>query len=152
MSTPAPRISDPPLWQGALKRGLRRGVDLIWLLLKFILPFYVLSALLKQSGVLGLVSGFLEPVMGLWNLPPEAAAVLTAGMLVNLYAAVAVAAPLGLNWVQISVLGLILGIAHNLVVEGAVMRQLAPGRLTFLSLLRLGMGLVAGLVLAWLLG
>jgi hypothetical protein len=131
-------------------RANARARAFAWFLLKTILPLYLATEALKQSGLLTYLAGFLAPVMGIWNLPGEAAAVLTAGMLVNLYAAAAVAAPLGLSWSQVSVLGLMLGIAHSLPVEGVVVRQLTP-HYRALTLLRLGLGAAAGLVLAWVL-
>ena len=137
-----------PALAPALGQGLRRCRKFLWFLLVNILPLYVLSEVLTASGALAYVSGFLAPVMGQWGLPPEAAAVLVAGMLVNLYAAAAVAAPLALSWQQISVLGLILGIAHNLLVEAVVVRQLTP-RYQALTWLRVGLGLAAGWLLAW---
>ncbi|MCF8033836.1 MAG: hypothetical protein K9K66_17470 [Desulfarculaceae bacterium] len=126
---------------------MKRGRKFLWFLLINILPLYVLSEMLTASGALAYVSGFLAPVMSLWGLPPEAAAVLVAGMLVNLYAAAAVAAPLALSWQQVSVLGLILGIAHNLLVEAVVVRQLTP-RYHALTWLRVVLGLAAGWLLA----
>jgi len=140
-----------PPWRQGLQAGLGRSRGLLWFLLKTILPLYVATEILKASGILAYVSSFLAPVMGLFGLPAEAAAVLTAGFLVNLYAAAAVAVPLGLDWIQVSVIGLILGIAHSLVVEGAVVRGLVPGRHWQLTALRLGLGLAAGLALAQLL-
>jgi hypothetical protein len=143
-TVPAP---SPP-WREALSAAYARSRSFVWFLLKMILPLYLATEVLKASGLLTLVSGFMAPVMGWWGLPPEAAAVLTAGFLVNLYAAAAIAAPLGLSWGQVSVLGLILGIAHSLVVEGAVVRELSPTKYRMLTLLRLGLGLGAGWVLA----
>jgi hypothetical protein len=142
-------ISSPQApWREALKAAYARSRSFVWFLLKMIMPLYLATEVLKASGLLTLVSGSLAPVMGWWGLPPEAAAVLTAGFLVNLYAAAAIAAPLGLSWGQVSVLGLILGIAHSLLVEGAVVRELSPTRYRLLTLLRLGLGLGAGWVLA----
>ncbi len=140
-----------PPWRGALSASYARGRAFVWFLLKNILPLYLATEVLKASGALGYISGFLAPVMNWWGLPPEAAAVLTAGMLVNLYAAAAVAAPLGLTSAQVSVLGLILGIAHSLVVEGVVVRELSS-RWRALTFLRLGLGLGAGWALARVLG
>lgn len=136
-----------PPWRLALGRSLGRGRKFLWFLLINILPLYLASDLLVTSGALAKISGFLAPVMSLWGLPPEAAAVLMAGMLVNLYAATAVAAPLALSWQQISVLGLILGIAHSLIMEAVVVRQLTP-RYHALTLLRIVLGLGAGWLLA----
>ena len=143
-------LTAPP-WRKGLQAGISRSKGLIWFLLKTILPLYIVTEIFKASGLLSYISSFLAPVMGLFGLPAEAAAVLTAGFLVNLYAAAAVAAPLGLDWVQVSVIGLILGICHSLVVEGAVVRGLVPGRHWHLTALRLGLGLGAGYALAQLL-
>lgn len=140
--------STSPLWRQAVKDGLIRGRALALFLLKTILPWYVATEILKVTGLLTYLAGFLAPAMDLLKLPPEAAAVLTAGILVNLYAAAAVAAPLGLSGAQVTVIGLILGIAHSLVVEGAVVRKLAPGRMWHLTFFRLGLGLAAGWALA----
>lgn len=149
MPSSADHIAGPP-WRSALSEGLKRSLALSLFLLKWVLPLYVATEILVRTGALHWVSGFLEPVMGLFKLPPEAAVVITAGMLVNLYAAAAVAAPLNLSPEQITVLGLMLGIAHNLVLEGVIVRQLSD-RYRLLTLLRIGLGLAAGLAVAWML-
>ncbi|RJX28826.1 MAG: nucleoside recognition protein [Desulfarculus sp.] len=147
MPTPPAIVQAAPPWRQALRASYARGGRFLWFLVKMVLPWYLASELLLRSGVLAHLSSFLAPVMGLWGLPPEAAAVLLAGMLVNLYAAAAVAAPLALSWQQVSVLGLILGICHSLLVEAVVVRELTP-RYRALTLLRLGLGLGAGWLLA----
>lgn len=136
-----------PLWKDALEASYHRGVKFLWFMLKMVLPWYLASELLMISGVLDYLGSFLKPMMGIWGLPPEAAAVLLAGMLANLYAAAAVAGPLTLTWQQVSVLGLILGICHSLVVETVIVRELTP-HYRALALLRLVLGLGAGWVLA----
>jgi hypothetical protein len=148
---PLHQTESDPIWRQGLRSGLGRSKSLFWFLLKTILPLYIATEILKVSGILTYVSSFLAPIMGLFGLPAEAAAVLTAGFLVNLYAAAAVMAPLNLDWAQVSVIGLILGICHSLVVEGAVVRGLVPGKHWHLTALRLGLGLGAGLALAQLL-
>ncbi|WP_052514662.1 nucleoside recognition domain-containing protein [Dethiosulfatarculus sandiegensis] len=137
-----------PLWKQALKQGLLRTRSLACFLLKVVLPFYVASELLMATGVLTWASAFLEPVMNLFKLPPEAAAALTIGMFASLYAAAAVAAPLGMTPEQVTVLGLILGIAHALPVEGAIVRELVPQKHYQLVCLRLAVGLATGWVAA----
>ncbi|MBI4800024.1 MAG: nucleoside recognition protein [Desulfarculus sp.] len=143
------RLTTPgtPPWRPALQRGLARGRAFVWFLLKTLLPLYLATELLKASGLLAWLASYLAPVMGWWGLPGEAAAALCAGLFINLYAAAAVAAPLGLSWQQVSVLGLILGIAHSLLVETAVVRGLTPSYKA-LTLLRVGLGLASGWLLA----
>jgi hypothetical protein len=125
-----------------------RTRSLAWFLLKVVLPFYVASEILMATGVLTWASAFLEPVMNLFKLPPEAAASLTIGMFASLYAAAAVAAPLGMTPEQVTVLGLILGISHALPVEGAIIRELVPQKHYQLVVLRLVLGLGVGWVAA----
>ncbi|MBI5522756.1 MAG: nucleoside recognition protein [Desulfarculus sp.] len=142
-----PFTPSPQPWRGALQKGAARSRAFVWFLLKTLLPLYLATEVLKASGLLAWLAGYLAPLMGWWGLPGEAAAALCAGLFINLYAAAAVAAPLGLSWQQVSVLGLILGIAHSLLVETAVVRGLTPSY-KMLTVLRVGLGLAAGWLLA----
>ena len=56
--------------------------------------------------------------MKLFGLPGEAAFAFIAAFLLNLYAAIAVLAPLHLTPWQVTRCGLMMGIAHNLAVQG----------------------------------
>lgn len=137
-----------PFWRQGVVAGLARSRRFIWFLLKTVLPLYVATEILKVTGILSWASGFLGPVMSWWGLPPEAAAALLAGFVLNMMAGVAVAAPLGLSPAQVSVLGLMLGICHALLIEGAIVSGLAPGKTLQLTIFRIGLALLAGLALA----
>lgn len=126
----------------------QRALRFAWFLCKTVLPLYVVTEILKVSGVLGWAAGYLSPVMGWWGLPGEAAAALLAGFTLNVMAAVAVAVPLDMSPGQITVLGLMIGICHALIIEGAITRQLAPGKTLLLTLTRLGLALGAGWAVA----
>ena len=145
-----PSTSDQ-MWRQSLQQGLARTRVFVWFLLKTILPTYIIMEILKFSGAIQWIAGFLHPVMGIWGLPGEAAAALAAGFLVSLYATAAVVASLGLTPAQITVLGVILCLAHSLPVEGALIRQLLPGSFFRVTLLRLALGLSAGWVMAGIL-
>ena len=84
--------------------------------------------------------------MKLWGLPGEAGFVLVTGNFVNIYAAIAVMIPLHLSVPQITILGLMIGISHSLLVETAVLREANAPALR-LTLIRLVCSGVAG----WLL-
>lgn len=141
-----PQIPQNPVGQ-AFWQSLSRTKTLLLFMGKIILPFFVLTEIMLRSGALDYISQYMRPVMAIWRLPPEAAMVMASGMLINLYAAVAVAAPLGLGWQEVTVLGLMLGIAHALPMETAIIRELTP-RWKSLNLLRLAAGLAAGWLLA----
>ncbi len=123
-------------WEKALQSGLKSGLATTFRLLKVMIPFYFLIEWLKLTPVLGWLGHFLAPVMKIWGLPGEAGFVLVTGNLVNLYAAIAVMIPLHLSVPQITLMGLMLGISHNIVLETAVLKEAhAPAlRLAFLRL------------------
>ncbi len=139
-------------WKEAVATGLRSGLSTTFRLVRIIIPFYFLIEWLKLTPVLGWLGHVLAPVMKIWGLPGEAGFVLVTGNLVNLYAAIAVMIPLHLSIPQITLIGLMLGISHNLIVETAVLKE-ARMPAVRLALLRLvSSGIVGWLVSRFLMG
>lgn len=108
----------------SFKNTLHKSLTSAWMIIRFVIPIYLLADLLYYYDLLRHVAWVLEPVTTLIGLPPEAALSLISGMFLNLYAAIAFAAPLDMSAGQWTVLAVYLGIAHSLVIESAVMRQL----------------------------
>ncbi|HSL92057.1 MAG TPA: hypothetical protein VK863_05355 [Candidatus Limnocylindrales bacterium] len=102
--------------------------------------------LLKRTPVIGILGSLFAPMMGLFGLPGEAAFAFIAAFLLNLYAAIAILVPLHLDAFQVTQCGLMMGIAHNLVVEGGVLRC-TGARGGFLTLCRLCISAASGLAL-----
>jgi hypothetical protein len=138
-------------WKGALKDGMTSGLATTVRLLKVVIPFYFLIEWLKLTPVLGWLGHVLAPVMKIWGLPGEAGFVLVTGNLVNLYAAIAVMIPLHLRIPQITLIGLMLGISHNILVETAVLKE-AQAPAWRLAVLRLVSSGVVGWIVSRLLG
>ena len=132
----------------ALIESWNRTKELFVVLLKSVFPYFILTAILKQTGLLDLVSMAMAPVMSLWDLPGEASAVLVAGMLISPYSAVAVLVPLNLDAGQITMLGFMISVAHSLPVEGAIIREMLPGSFWSMTILRVLLALGGGWVLA----
>jgi hypothetical protein len=84
--------------------------------------------------------------MGLFGLPGEAAFAFVAAFSLNLYAAIAVMAPLDLTPWQVTQCGLMMGIAHNLILEGGVLAG-TGARGGVLTLCRVLIAGLAGLLL-----
>ena len=125
-----------------LSAGFRTSVKII----KVSIPLYVGVTLLKGTPVLDLLGRAFSPVMGLFGLPGEAAFAFVAAFLLNLYAAIAVIVPLHLTPFQVTQCGLMMGIAHNLVVEGGVLST-TGARGWVLTLCRVAIACAAGLLL-----
>jgi len=129
-----------------LRTGFIGGLQTSLKLIKFVLPLYVAVDLLKKTPVIDLLGELFAPLMQLFGLPGPAAFAFIAAFLLNLYAALAIMAPLDLTPWQVTQCGLMMGIAHNLLVEGAVLGSTGArgGLLTFCRVLIAG---VTGMLL-----
>jgi hypothetical protein len=136
-----------------IRSGLSAGLSTSLKIIKVSIPLYVGVTLLKGTPVLDLLGKAFAPLMGLFGLPGEAAFAFVAAFLLNLYAAIAVIVPLNLTPFQVTQCGLMMGIAHNLIVEGGVLST-TGARGWVLTLCRLVIACAAGLLLRglWLLG
>ncbi len=130
----------------SVREGLAKSLVSLGILARILVPSYLIVDLLRQTPVIPWIADALAPAMGVFGLPGEAAVALVAGLTVNLYAALGAMAPLGLAPRQVTILGLVLGIAHALVVETAVIRQVCR-RWLALAAARLVLGLSAGALL-----
>lgn len=100
---------------------------------------------MKGAGVVDAAGGLFSPLMALFGLPGEAAFAFLAAFLLNLYAAIAILVPLQLSSFQITQCGLMMGIAHNLIVEGGVLRSTGT-RAGVLTLCRIALATATGLL------
>ncbi len=128
------------------RTGFTDGLRTTWKLVKFVLPLYVAVDLLKGTAVVETLGGWFAPMMTLFGLPGEAAFAFIAAFLLNLYAAIAIMVPLELSPWQVTQCGLMMGIAHNLILEGGVLGS-TGARGGLLTLCRLAIAALAGLLL-----
>jgi hypothetical protein len=106
-----------------LKRGFLNGLSITYQMVKAIVPCYIAIELIKHLGLIGTISEFFRPFMGVFGLPGEAVMGLIAGYLINLYAAIAVLTTLQLSAKDMTISALMLGIAHSLPLETGITRQ-----------------------------
>jgi hypothetical protein len=137
---------EPSRYLLSLQRGLRKGAATAFGLVKVVFPLYVLVNFLKDSGLLAKMAIFFAPLMKFVGLPGEAALAILAGNIGNIYAGLAVIGPLGLSPKQVTVVGLMLGLSHSLIVEAAVIHRMGA-RPVPISLFRFFLSATAGLIL-----
>ncbi len=118
-------MENPEIQYGAMvKTGLKMGIQKGWegflWMMKIVLPVSLLISLLDWSGWIGRLDFLLTPVMGFLQLPPAAALPLLIGMLANIYGAIAAMVVLPLNEGQMTLIGIFLLMAHNLIQEGII--------------------------------
>jgi len=128
-----------------LKQLINQSLKTAILIIKLVIPFYLLADILIYFGILQKISFIFEPITSIMGLSPEVSLSIAAGVLFNLYAAIAFAAPLGLTPYEWTILGLFLGIAHALPVENTIMKKLGMPH-WYSTLLRIGVGIVAVIV------
>lgn len=119
-----------------IKKSLNSATKSILLILKLVIPFHLLADTLLHFELLAKITFIFEPIASFLNLPNEVTLAIAAGMLFNLYAAIAFAMPLSLSAYEWTVLALFLGIAHSLLVENAIMKKLGISY-TYSTILRI---------------
>lgn len=134
--------ASPPV-RHRLRRGLRRGGRACWVMLRVTVPTFVAMDLLRRLGVIDAIGAFCAPLMAVFRLPGEAAIPVLLGYLVNVYTATAALGNLGLSGGQVTTLGLMIGLAHQVVVETTILSA-AGARAWRLLLYRLSMSLLIG--------
>lgn len=132
----------PPILQ-RIRSGVVDGWRTVFRMIKFVLPLYILVDMCKAYGLIDGLGKWCAPFMGLFGLPGETAFAFIAAALVNLYAAIAILAPLDLTPWQVTQCGVMMGIAHNLVLEGGVLSS-TGARGGVLTLCRILLAAVAG--------
>ena len=106
------------------KTSLRTSLQSSLVIIKFIVPLYILSDVLLYFDLLSSISFIFYPITSWLGLPVEAGMAIAAGVLLNLYAAIAFAAPLGIDSSQWTILAVFLGVCHSMVVESVIMKQI----------------------------
>jgi hypothetical protein len=99
-----------------LKSGWR---SFVWMC-EIVIPISFLVTLLQWSGWLDKIDFVLNPLMSFLHLPSQAALPIISGMLINIYAVIAVLTVLPFTVVQMTLIAIFTLICHNLIMEGIV--------------------------------
>ncbi len=137
---------DYPLIRQSAISGIAKGWRSFLWMMKIILPVSFLTMLLAWSGWLHYLDIVVKPALKLINLPAAAALPLIIGMLTGMYGGIAAMISLPLSPEQMTLIGIFLLTAHNLIQESIIQGKsgINPVKAT---LVRIG---AAGLTL-WLL-
>jgi hypothetical protein len=90
---------------------------------EIVIPVSFLVTLLQWSGWLDNIGFVLNPVRSFLTLPPEAALPILSGMLINIYAVIAVLTVLPFTVAQMTFIAIFTLICHNLIMEGIVQHR-----------------------------
>jgi spore maturation protein SpmB len=108
------------LFQEGAKSGLKKGWHSFLWMMKIILPVSFMTTLLAWSGWLLYLDALVKPAMGIMNLPAQAALPLIIGMLTGMYGGIAAMIALPFSPDQMTLIGIFILMAHNLIQEGII--------------------------------
>ena len=119
-------------------------------LYKILIPFIFIIKILEEIGIVKIISNLFEPMVQLLGLPAELGIVWVTAIIINVYAAIIlfinIVPSLDLTIAQVTVLTLIILIAHNILVESAISRA-AGVSFFYAAFLRIGIAFLAGFIL-----
>jgi len=127
--------------------GVRKGWDSFLWICKIIIPVSFLVAIFQWSGWISNLSFLLEPVMNLLRLPPEAALPIVSGMLINIYAVVAIITVIPFSIGQMTLIAIFNLIAHNLIMEGIIQHKAGVNIVT-VTMVRIAAAILTVLVVS----
>jgi spore maturation protein SpmB len=128
---------------GAVRAALGPAWKTTRFLLAVMIPISLGVLLLERSGLLHWTAAWLDPFMRYFGLSGEASLVLITAALMNIYSAIAAIGTLPLAPREIAILAVMSLIAHNLIVECAVMKRTGSA-VSRMVVLRLAAALAAG--------
>lgn len=105
-------------------RGFKKGLSLTWeLVIKVVLPVYILVTLLTYTPVIKWFSEILTPLMQLVGLPGEAALPLVLASFASVYAGIGAVVPLGFDVKELTIIAAMILIAHDIPIEAAISKK-----------------------------
>ena len=138
-----------------LKDGFLEGIkkgwgSFVWMC-KIVIPLSLLVAVLQWTGWLNYLDFLLNPLTRLINLPPEAALPIISGMLINLYATIAIITVVPFTIGQMTLIAVFNLIAHILIMEGIIQHK-SGMNIAKITAIRIGAAIVTVLIVSLFLG
>lgn len=127
----------------AAKVAIRPSLKTIFWLLKIMIPVSLAVKLLEYFGFLQWLAELIKPAFAFLGLPGESALVILSGALLNIYSAIAIIDSLDFTMREITIMAIMVLIAHNLIIETAVQKKTGSSPVSMLAV-RIISALMAG--------
>jgi len=107
------------------KQGFIKSLFVTLELSKVMVPAFMAVTFIKYTVFFDFLAASAQPVMSLVGLPGETAIPITIGFFFNQYAAIGALSAMHLSVKELTVVALMLGICHELIVESAVAKKVS---------------------------
>lgn len=134
---------------GAVKVGFKKGILCCWTLIKIIVPVYVAITFVKYTPIMDWIIGIFSPIMGLFHLPGQAAVPWITSFFLDEYGAIAAMKAVGLAGMEITIMSIMVIMAHSLFIEAAIIKKLNLSIIFFTSyrlIAAVVLGIIFGLI------
>jgi hypothetical protein len=131
-------------------KSVKQSFKTSWMLIKIYIPISLGTIFLKQLGFIDFITPIFAPIMKLMGLPGEAAITLVAGSTNTIYAALATITAFDLTFRQVTILGIVVGLAHNLFVETAILSKLKMANFK-IAFFRISIAILTGILMNFVL-
>ena len=134
---------------GAVRTGIVKGLRTVLMLVRIMVPIYLLVVLIKYSPVMPWLQDVARPLMSLFHLPADAAVPVVTGLFSDEYGVVAALGGFDFSAAAITTIAMITLAAHSVPVEAAVVQKIGfPG--AAMAGLRLGTAVLTGILVGFI--
>lgn len=133
----------------ALKDGTIKGITTGIMLLKIMIPIYIIVVLIKYSPIMPFLERAFSPTMKLFNLPGNAVVPIISGLFTDEYGVVAAINSFDFSKAAITTIAMITLTCHSLPVESAIGKKIGfPAGLVVMY--RIVMAIIIGFIVGWI--
>ncbi|MDR2361350.1 MAG: nucleoside recognition protein [Prevotellaceae bacterium] len=133
----------------AFHTSLPKALKIAWWMIRLTILVSLGVETLRYLGIIAWTSEYLSPLFQLIGLPGEASLIFLTGYFVNIYGALATIGTLSLTIRELTILGIMILCAHNMLIETAVQRKTGSPVIRMV-ITRTAGALIGGLLLHWL--
>ncbi|MCR5482358.1 MAG: hypothetical protein K6F52_06140 [Clostridia bacterium] len=133
----------------ALMDGTLKGLKTAVMLLKIMIPVYLIVVLIKYSPVMPWLQDIFSPVMKIFNLPSEAVVAVVSGFFTDEYGVVAALSGFDFTMAEITTVAMINLTMHSIPVESAIARKIGLPAGKFFAF-RVCMAVLVGIMIGWM--
>ena len=105
---------------GAVKTGFIKGLKTALMLLKIMIPIYLLIVIIKHTALFTVLADFFRPAMALFNLPGDAVIPIITGMFGDEYTVIAAMSAFSFDKAVITTIAMFILCFHSIPVETAI--------------------------------